>query len=59
MITALITFFKQLFCRHDLIFKESNLLEKRYDIYGYLICRKCGKVKKKMRLGEVGQYKRR
>lgn len=59
MITAIVTFFKQLFCKHDLVFKESNLLEKRYDIYGYLVCRKCGKLKKTLHLGEVGQYRRR
>lgn len=59
MITAIEQWFKQTFCRHDLVFKESNLLEKRYDIYGYLVCRKCGKVKKRLHLGEVGQYRRR
>lgn len=59
MITAIEQWFKRTFCRHDLVFKESNLLEKRYDIYGYMVCRKCGKVKKRLHLGEVGQYRRR
>lgn len=59
MLTAIEQWFKQTFCRHDLVFKESNLLEKRYDIYGYMVCRKCGKVKKRLHLGEVGQYRRR
>lgn len=59
MITAIEQWFKQTFCRHDLVFKESSLLEKRYDIYGYMVCRKCGKVKKRLHLGEVGQYRRR
>lgn len=59
MITAIEQWLKQTFCRHDLVFKESNLLEKRYDIYGYMVCRKCGKVKKRLHLGEVGQYRRR
>ena len=56
MITYLQMKIKQFFCKHrNIEWKEASSIEKRYWLYGRVVCKDCGKVINEVKLFDNGR----